>query len=101
MKYKLTSNAKQDLINIRQFTVKNWGVEQSRKYLSELKELLALLATNQRIGKLRSDIAPNAYSFPYMSHVIYYLIDNDQLIVFAVLHKNMLPITHLTSQHLQ
>lgn len=96
MKFVLTFNAKQDLIKIRQFTLQTWGQEQSKKYLSGLKAQLTLLAEQPRMGKPRSDIATNAYSFPYVSHMIYYVVNDEQLIVFAVLHKNMLPITHLT-----
>jgi toxin ParE1/3/4 len=35
--FHLTPDAKEDLIKIRRFTVKQWGIKQSQKYLSDLR----------------------------------------------------------------
>ncbi len=34
-------------------------------------------------------------SFPHASHVIYYVVHEQQLVVFGVLHKRMVPVKHL------
>ena len=44
-RYRLTSEAAQDLLNIARYTVENWGIEQSRQYASELESKFALLAS--------------------------------------------------------
>jgi toxin ParE1/3/4 len=98
--YRLTPAAQSDLIEIRQFTVKQWGVAQSKKYTSELRKIIRLLAENPSLGKLRSDVQSNVLSFPYAGHVIYYCIHEQQLIVFGVLHKRMVPLKHLTEREL-
>jgi len=93
--YKFTQDALTDLLKIRKFTLETWGKEQSKKYLQELNETLQLLSDSPAIGKNRSDISTRTFSFSYASHVIYYKIEKKVLVVFAVLHKNMVPEKHL------
>lgn len=93
--YHLTQDAQSDLIEIRRYTVQQWGDIQSKKYLSELEQTIQLLATNPRLGRLKPDIGSNVMSFPHASHVIYYVTNEPQLIVFGVLHKSMVPFNHL------
>ena len=94
-KYHLTPDAQTDLINIRRFGVKRWGAAQSKKYLSELRQTIGLLADTPSLGKLRPDVGRGVMSFPHTSHVIYYLVHRKQLVVFGVLSKHMVPIKHL------
>ena len=93
--YRLTSDAQSDLIDIRRYTLKHWGIQQSQKYLTELRQTIQLLAVTPMLGKLRPDVVSGAFSFPYVSHVIYYLQHHEQIIVFGVLHKRMVPSNHL------
>ncbi len=99
--YKFTQDAREDLLNIRKYTLKTWGKEQSAKYLQELNKTLQLLSDSPSIGTQRSDISLTTFSFPYAGHIIYYTIDNNFLIVFAVLHKNMVPERHITNRQHQ
>ena len=96
--YRLTPDAQTDLIEIRRFTVQQWGEAQSRKYLSELRATIHLLAQSPSLGKSRTEIGPKVSSFPHASHVIYYLIHEEQVIVFAILHKRMVPMNHLADR---
>jgi len=96
--YRLTPDARSDLIGIRQFTLEQWGVAQSNKYLSELRSTLHLIAENPSLGKPRPDVGANVSSFPHASHVIYYIEHEQQLVVFGVLHKRMIPIKHLAKR---
>ncbi len=96
--YRLTSDAREDLINIRHYTLTQWGSHQSEKYLSELQHTIQLLSEAPEMGKKRPDISANTFSFPHASHVIYYLMHDEFLLVFAVLHKSMVPNNHLESR---
>ncbi len=93
--YRLTPDAQSDLIEIRRFTVQQWGSTQSQKYLSELRKTIRLLAETPSLGKPRPEVESNALSFPHASHVIYYEVHEQQLVVFGVLHKRMVPLNHL------
>jgi toxin ParE1/3/4 len=96
--FPLSSDAQTDLINIRHYMIKNWGKEQSKKYLAELQQIIGLLAVSPDMGQKRLDISIDTLSFPHTSHVIYYCIENDGLLVFAVLHKSMIPNNHLENR---
>ncbi len=85
--YRLTKDAQQDLMQ--------WGSIQSKLYLSELQHTISLLSEASEKGITRPDISVNTYSFPHAHHVIYYVLHNDHVLVFAVLHKSMVPNTHL------
>lgn len=78
--------------------LKNVRKEQSTKYLQELSKTLLLLSDSLSIGTLRTDISLTTFSFPYASHIIYYTLDNDFLIIFTVLHKTMVPVKHIASR---
>ena len=93
--YRLTKDAQSDLIEIRRYTVQEWGAAQSQKYLSELRKTIRLLAEAPSLGKARPEVGPKVLSFPYVSHVIYYLVHEQLLVVLAVLHKRMVPLNHM------
>lgn len=97
--YRLTPDARMDLIDIRRFTLVRWGAEQSRKYLDELRRTMRLLSGAPTLGKNRPDIGAGVHTFPHGSHVIYYLMHENQLVVFGVLHKQMVPEKHLEQRN--
>lgn len=96
--YRLTPDAQSDLIEIRRFTIKQWGPVQSQKYLSELRKTVRMLAESPSLGKPRPEVGSNVLSFPHVSHVIYYVVHEQQLVVFGVLHKRMVPLNHLVER---
>ncbi len=98
LSYKFTQSARADLLNIRKYTLKTWGKEQSTKYLQELNKTLLILSDSPSIGTQRTDISLTTFSFPYASHIIYYTVDKKTLVIFAVLHKNMVPEKHITNR---
>ncbi|PHM69989.1 type II toxin-antitoxin system RelE/ParE family toxin [Xenorhabdus kozodoii] len=93
--YRLTPDAQADLIEIRRFTVQQWGKMQSEKHLSELQQTFRLLAVTPALGRGRPDVGAEVLSFPHVSHVIYYIIHERQPVIFGVLHKRMVPANHL------
>ena len=95
---KLTTDAKKDLINIRQYTLEHWGKQQSTKYLSELRRTIRLLTETPSMGIKRPDIGNNIFSFPHVSHMLYYTLNANQLVVFAVLQQSMIPSIHLQNR---
>jgi toxin ParE1/3/4 len=96
--FRLTPDAQSDLFEIRRFTIKQWGSVQSQKYLSELQQTLRLLAETPSLGKSRPNVGSSVLSFPCLSHVIYYVVHEKQLVVFGVLHKRMVPFSHLAER---
>jgi len=93
--FRLTPDARSDLIQIRRYTLAQWGSEQSKKYLSELRQVIDLVSETPKMGTQRPKLGVEVFSFPHSSHVIYYHYHAKQLIIFAVLHKSMVPMAHL------
>jgi toxin ParE1/3/4 len=93
--YRLTPDAQSDLIAIRRYTLVQWGSAQSKKYLSELRQIMSLLSVTPKLGTQRSELGAEVFSFSHSRHVIYYQCLAKQLIVFGILHKRMLPMAHL------
>lgn len=98
--FRLTPDAQDDLIEIRRYTLQQWGAEQSQKYLREIRNTIGLLAETPALGKLRPEVGANVHSFPQGSHIIYYVVHNQQMVVFGVLHKRMAPLAHLNERGL-
>jgi toxin ParE1/3/4 len=97
--YRLTPDAQSDLVGIRRFTLSRWGADQSRNYLAGLRRTLRLLTeTPSSLGKARPEIGSDVLSFAHGSHVIYFLVHEQQLVVFGVLHKRMVPDNHLNKR---
>ena len=93
--YRLTPEAQADLSEIRQYTLQQWGIVQARQYLSGLRKTLNLLAEAPSLGELRPEVGTNVLSFPHVSHVVYYIVHKQQVVIFGVLHKRMVPLKHL------
>ncbi|MDI9223821.1 type II toxin-antitoxin system RelE/ParE family toxin [Pantoea sp. EA-12] len=97
--FKLTDEARQDLVDIRQFTLMNWGSTQSSHYLRRLQHTLRNLSELPSMGKSRTvDIAEGVFSFPFVSHMIYYQLCPAGIIVLAVLHQSRVPEIHLDAR---
>ncbi|MBD9643748.1 MULTISPECIES: type II toxin-antitoxin system RelE/ParE family toxin [Pantoea] len=97
--YQLTDEARQDLVDIRRFTMQNWGDAQSKIYLRRLQETLRTLAEMPTLGKSRAlDVAEGVLSFPYVSHMVYYQPGQKGIIILAVLHQSRVPATHLATR---
>lgn len=96
--YRLTPDAQPDLILIRRYTLEQWGEAQSKKYLSELRQTIRMLAETPALGKSRPEVGRSALSFPHVSHSIYYVQHEQQIVIFGVLQKSMLPVNHLTER---
>jgi toxin ParE1/3/4 len=66
----------------------------------ELRNTIRLLTDTPSLGRSRPEVGSNVLSFPYVSHVIYYVVHEQQLVVFGVLPKRMVPLNHLVEREL-
>ncbi len=98
--YVLTEYSRDDLLEIRHYTCREWGNQQSTHYLEKLKKTLSLLSEMPFMGKAcQDDLALDIYRLPFNNHMIYYSpISNNQVMIVAVLHQKMLPQKHIESR---
>ena len=88
-KVRLTPAAKEQLKEIWHYSFDVWGEEKADAYLMDIKEKLRMLAENPGIGRNRPDIKPGYHSAPVNKHVIYYMLEEQNINVIGVLHERM------------
>jgi toxin ParE1/3/4 len=88
LNYKLSSAAADDINELLNRSVIEFGIQQTETYYHELQHCLQLLAKNPSLC-----ISIDGYRrFPCQSHMIYYQTHSDYLWIVRVLHKRMDPI---------
>ncbi len=87
--YQFTPEAKNDLQSIIDYTIEHWGKKQAHKYIDGLEELAANLAENPGLGTDRNQLTHGLVSFPYVSHVLYYVVQEHGITIIRILHKSM------------
>lgn len=95
-KFHLTNRAVTDLSEIADFTIQSFGIEQARFYRDGLNNCFEILAENPQLGRSAAELAPNLKRFEYQSHVVFYVLNADILIV-RILHQRMDFKRHLPS----
>lgn len=96
--YQLTTQAQQDLVQIRRFTREHWGAKQSADYLNNLRKTLQLLSDMPLMGRNCSDLGKSIYKFLFGSYAIYYFVVADSIIIIAIFHQSMIPANHLENR---
>lgn len=90
--YKLTEESREDLREIKGFSLKQFGAVVSRDYLQGMQAILQHLADMTRMGTDETEeLLPGVWSFPYMSHTIYYRIVSDGIAVIGIIRQSRLP----------
>lgn len=87
--YRLSKEAQEDLKEIKNFTRLNWGNQQTKEYLSEIKDSLEKLAISPELGKLRDEIIGGLRSMSVGRHIIFYRLGKTDIEVARILHKRM------------
>ncbi|RLA54453.1 MAG: type II toxin-antitoxin system RelE/ParE family toxin [Gammaproteobacteria bacterium] len=88
--FRLTLRAAADLDAIADYTIDTWGLAQLETYLLGLNRRFQWLAENPLAGRERNDIHPGYRSHPEGSHVIFYIVDDDQQVdIIGIPHKSM------------
>ena len=85
-KYVLSQEAENDIEEIFEFGETKFGNAQAISYLIQMEEHFMLLAKNPGIGKKRNEIKEGLFSLPYVSHVIFYRILENQIRIVRVLY---------------
>ena len=92
--YRLTQKAVDDLDTIYEYTITNFGLEQARDYLIGLRRRLGELAERPALGRMAERLAPGLRRYPYRSHVVFYVPEDEGVLIVRVLHESMEPPRH-------
>jgi toxin ParE1/3/4 len=90
MQYKLSSKAQSDLINIWEFTLYNWLLEQADRYYNLIIDKINDICQKPDLGKNYNHVRKDYWGINIKSHIIFYKIDNQGMIeVIRILHQRM------------
>ena len=87
--YKVSESAANDIENILDTSLIDFGALQTESYYASLTQCLELLGDNPAMGTSADDIRPGYRRFPHESHVIFYTVDTEAILIVRVLHKRM------------
>ena len=90
-----SAKAEKDIEDIIDFTVSSWGATQAKRYLNNLEGKLQILADNPELGVKRDLLLSGLLSFPYESHILFYLKEAHGVTIVRILHGSMDPLKHL------
>lgn len=89
--YRFSKLARLDLIEIAEYTVDRWGLNQAERYLNGLDETFRRLVESPRMGRLCDQIRPGYRRVEHGKHVVIYRADADGVFICRILHQGMLP----------
>jgi toxin ParE1/3/4 len=87
--------AKNDLKDIYQYGLRQWGQSQSESYLSTIKKQFWLLTQQPLMGTERPELLPDTRSLPIESHTLFYRVTANRVEIIRVLHGRQDPQRHL------
>jgi toxin ParE1/3/4 len=82
-------------MDIADYTVDAWGLEQSLHYLDSLEACFNRLVKAPEMGRPCNQIVPGYRRIEHEKHVIFYRADGDGVFISRILHQRMLPSLHL------
>ncbi len=89
-KFYLTNKANDDLDEIWEYTFDEWSEMQADKYYFEILNCCQLIAENQNLGKIYSEIDNNLFGYLINKHIIFYqTISKFEILVVRILHTKM------------
>lgn len=85
---RLSLLAKQDIEDIRSFTVEHWGREQWLRYFGALAAGFDRILENPDVGRLRPLIGQGVRSVPCQEYLIFYRSGRDgRPVVLRIIHE--------------
>lgn len=84
--YRLTTPAAGDYIDILDFTIERWGMDQYQRYANLLDATFAKLVTTPNLGKHKHYIPDKALLYRIGSHQVIYRVLGQDIEVLRILH---------------
>lgn len=93
-KFQFSRRAEADLLNIADYTLRQWGKAQAARYLGDLEVCCQTLADNPALGRPCEDLRPGLRRYEHGKHVLFYRHERGGILVSRILHQRMLPERH-------
>ena len=87
--------AQNDLKDIYQYGLRQWGQAHCESYLTKVKDQIWLLTQQPLMGTERPELLPDTRSLPVESHTLFYRVTANRVEIIRVLHGRQDPQRHL------
>ncbi|WP_419816184.1 type II toxin-antitoxin system RelE/ParE family toxin [Glacieibacterium sp.] len=94
-RYTLSPLARDDLIDIWQFTVGRWSIAQADAYVSDIRDVFSGAAARPNSGSDCTHLRPGMRKLGSGSHVVFYRVIDGGIDIVRVLHVKMDYARHL------
>ncbi|VAW47879.1 hypothetical protein MNBD_GAMMA04-977 [hydrothermal vent metagenome] len=88
--YRLAPKARNDMEAVWLYSSKQWGTQQTARYIDDLTEAFSFLSETPKAGKACDNIRTGYRKYPVIRHVVYYRETTYGVEVIRVLHSRML-----------
>jgi toxin ParE1/3/4 len=85
----ISPEAQADVVDILQFTLEEWGLQQAEKYQGVLDNAFSTIHHNPHLGHRRPDIQAEYRAFQAGQHIIVFRTEKKTVYVVRVLHSCM------------
>lgn len=82
------------MLDIANYTLDNWGLDQAVRYTNRLYDDFDLLAGQPSLGRACESLAPGLRRFEVDKHVVFYLPAPAGILVVRIFHQSVLPMPH-------
>ena len=87
-KYIISQRASYDLDDIADYTIQTFGFAQANDYAQGLKTCFESLLQFKRRGRAADELAPNLRAIGYHSHMIFYQVNEPDILIVRILHQS-------------
>ena len=95
--FRMLPRAAQDLENIYQYSYQEFGGVKAEQYIRGLDFAFNKLATDPQLGIDYSYVKDGLLAYRVVSHVIFFKLGIDGIVIIRILHKSMDHTQHLES----
>ncbi len=85
----LSPRAQSDLDEIWNYTAARWNDDQGERYIRDIWQAVEAVAGDPRKGRVCDEIRLGYRKHPVGSHVIFYRVSKDAIVVIRILHQRM------------
>lgn len=89
LRIEYTRDSHEDLEEIALHIALTNSFDVADDYLEQIDHVTKLISENPQMGISREEIDQNFRSFPCRSHIIYYYIDLERIVITRILHGAM------------
>lgn len=87
--YTVAPRARRDLREAWIYSRDRWGRSRANSYIRDLNTAIQRVGENPRLGQACNEVSPGYRRYPTGSHMLFYKVRDDAVVIIRVLHQQM------------